>query len=63
MLATTIAMFAFFILLGFEVRYRFLKEDVAKINELLASTEEEIIKLKAEIKLKRNIYEDNNGLK
>jgi type VI protein secretion system component VasF len=46
------------ILLGFEIRYRVIAEELSKLRTNTNKLDEEIIRLKAEMKMKQNIYED-----
>ena len=50
---------ALMILLGFEIRHRVMTEEVSALKDKTAELEEEITRLKAEMKLKKNIYEEN----
>lgn len=53
-----ITIFAFMILLGYEIRYRLLNEDLIKLRTKANILDEEISRLKAQMELKKNIYDD-----
>ena len=48
------------ILLGYEIRYRGMVEEMDKIKHNARKTNEEIVKLHEQMKLKKNIYEEHN---
>ena len=61
MYAIFIAICALVILLGFEIRYREILEELVDLNYKMNALTEEVLKLKEEMKLKKNIYEEHKG--
>jgi len=47
------------ILLGFEIRYREIAEELLGLFNKINKLDEEIVRLKAEIRMKKNIYEEH----
>jgi len=47
------------ILLGFEIRHREVIEELTKLRTKTNVLEEEVFRLKEEIKMKKNIYEES----
>jgi hypothetical protein len=58
MYAIFVTICAFVILLGYEIRHRGVAEELDKLKTLTGLLDEAVEKLKAEIKLKKNVYED-----
>jgi hypothetical protein len=46
------------ILLGYEIRHREIIEELVDLRDKTNSLNEEVLRLKEELKLKKNIYED-----
>ncbi len=46
------------ILLGFEIRYRLITEEITKIRSKTNILDEEVFRLKETIKMKKDIYEE-----
>jgi hypothetical protein len=63
MYAVTVTILAFFILFGYEIRYRFLIDDLKTLKELTGTLREDVAQLKEEIKMKQDIYERFEGPK
>jgi len=49
-----------FVLLGFEIRYRQFGEELLKLRSKINRLDEEVIRLKEEIKFKQDIYKEYN---
>jgi hypothetical protein len=49
---------ALVILLGYEVRHRIMVEQINEIDAQIIRLDQEVLKLKEEIKMKKNIYEE-----
>ena len=49
-----------FVLLGFEIRYRQIGEELLKLRSKINRLDEEVIRLKEEIKFKQDIYKEYN---
>ena len=58
--AIYIAICALFILLGFEIRHRQLSEELLKLRSKINRLDEEIIRLKEEMKFKQDVYKEYN---
>ena len=50
---------SFVILLGFEIRYRENAEEITKLRSKTNILDEEVFRLKEEMKMKKNIYEES----
>ena len=48
-----------FILFAFELRHRLLAEEISQLKNITNELDKEILNLKAEIKTKKSIYEEN----
>ncbi|MDD4938914.1 MAG: hypothetical protein PHE18_00720 [Candidatus Omnitrophica bacterium] len=55
-----VALCALVILLGFEIRYREMAEDMVKLRTRINILTEEIAQLKEAMKLKKNAFEEYN---
>ena len=49
-----------FVLLGFETRYRQIGEELLKLRSRINRLDEEVIRLKEEMKFKQDIYKEYN---
>jgi len=49
-----------FIILGFEIRHRQILETLLELSTKANEIQAEIARLKSEMKLKKNIYEEHN---
>lgn len=49
---------ALVILLGFEIRYRLMGEELASLKAESGRLDKEVLKLQEEMKLKKNAYEE-----
>jgi len=49
----------FFILFALELRHRLIAEEIAQLKNITNELDKEILNLKAEIKTKKSIYEEN----
>jgi len=59
MIVIFVTICSFVILLGFEIRHREVVEELTKLRSITNALEQEIIKLNAEMKMKKNIYEES----
>jgi hypothetical protein len=59
-MAIFIAICCFAILLGFEIRYRTIVEELNKLKTETDKLSEEVITLKREVAMKQNVYEEHN---
>jgi hypothetical protein len=60
MIAIFVSICSFVILLGFEIRYREIVEEVTKLKTKANILDEEVFRLKEEMKMKKNIYEESS---
>jgi hypothetical protein len=60
MIAIFVTICSFVILLGFEIRHREIVEEVTKLNTKANILNEEVFRLKEEMKMKKNIYEESS---
>jgi len=60
MITIFVSICSFVILLGFEIRHREIVEEVTKLNTKANILDEEVFRLKEEMKMKKNIYEDSS---
>lgn len=58
MYAIFVTICALVILFGFEVRHRIMVEQINEIDAQIIRLDQEVLKLKEEIKMKKNIYEE-----
>lgn len=63
MYGIVIAIFAFFVLFCYELRYRSHGEDLETLKELVSALREDVAKLKAEINMKQDVYKQFEGPK
>jgi type VI protein secretion system component VasF len=61
MYAIFIAICALVILLGFEIRYREMIEELVELDDKMNGLLEDISRLKEDMKLKKDIYEEHKG--
>ena len=59
----TIAIFALLIVLGYEIRYRSISEEVDKLRASMIAVKGEIAKIKTELSMKQNVYKEFEGPK
>lgn len=50
------------ILLGFEIRYRVMTEEIAALKISISSLKKEVLRLNEEMKLKKNAFEEHRPL-
>ena len=55
-----IALFAFMILFGFEIRHRLMIEDIRDLKAEIEKLTDEIRRFREELKMKKNAYEEFN---
>jgi len=60
MITIFVTICSFVILLGFEIRHREIVEEITKLNTKVNILDEEVFRLKEEMKMKKNIYEESS---
>jgi len=58
MYATFIAICSLVILLGFEIRYRLISEEIVRLRSRTNVIDEEIFRLKEALKMKKDAFEE-----
>ncbi len=61
--AIYVAICGLFILLGFEIRYRQMGEELLRLRSKINRLDEEVVRLKEEMKYKQDVYKEYKPLK